>query len=210
MSDDDAEIYDWWGYDYSSPKAVKQALKDANGADIVLEINSPGGYVTAGAEIYTALKSYSGNITAQIVGQACSAASWIALAANKVEMSPMAQMMIHRASVVTEGNVDDLSSSLMQLSEMDKSLVDLYSAKTGQSPEDIYTLMSKTTWMNAKTAVENGFADDIMFDSQPVMTNAEGDLPIKPELIPKMKNLIHKDSTKKSQVKDNLALLLWE
>jgi ATP-dependent Clp protease, protease subunit len=210
VSDDDAEVYDWWGYDYSAPKTVKKALKDANGADVVLEINSPGGYVTAGAEIYTALKSYSGNVTAQIVGQACSAASWVALAADKVEMSPMAQMMIHRTLVATEGNVDDLSSSLEQLNEMDKSLVDLYSAKTGKSPEDIYDLMSKTTWMNAKTAVENGFADEIMFDNQPVVTNAEGDLPIKPELIPKMKNLIHKNNTNKSQAKENLALLLWE
>lgn len=213
VDDDDADVYKFWNYSYTSPNSVAKALDGANGQDIVLEINSPGGYVNAGSEIYTKVREYSGNVEAKIVGQACSAASWIALAANKVIISPTAQMMIHRASIAAAGNVDDLTSAINALDEMDRAYVDLYSKRTGKKPEEVYQLMANTTWMNAKTAVENGFADEVMFEQkEPAVVNADGDLPISPEMISKTKNIIHnnKKSKKKSQEIKNLALLLWD
>ena len=213
VDDDDADVYEFWNYSYTSPNSVTKALDDANGQDIILEINSPGGYVNAGSEIYTKVREYSGNVEAKIVGQACSAASWIALAANKVIVSPTAQMMIHRASIAAAGNVDDLTSAINALDEMDKAYVDLYSKRTGKKPEEVYQLMANTTWMNAKTAVENGFADEVMFEQEePAVVNADGDLPISPEMISKTKNIIHnnKKTKKKSQEVKNLALLLWD
>lgn len=223
IPNDYADVYDYLGYENINPKTVKQALNDANGSDVTLEINSPGGYVDAGSEIYTALKEYSGNVTAKITGQACSAASWIALAADKVEMSPTAQMMIHRASTVTMGNADDLASSLNALDSLDKSFVDLYSQRTGLDSQDVYRLMCNTTWMNAKQAVDNGFADEIMFQEgeQPALVNADGSLSVKPDMINKIKNLLHKQQPTKnvakplpkenkkndSQLQDKLALL---
>ena len=155
---DYADVYDYLGYENINPKAIKQALNEANGSDVELEINSPGGYVDAGSEIYTALKEYQGQVTAKITGQACSAASWIALAADRVEMSPTAQMMIHRASTMSIGNSDDLASDLNALNSLDKSFVDLYSQRTGLDAQEVYRLMCNTTWMNAKEAVEIGRA----------------------------------------------------
>ena len=213
VDDDDADVYEFWNYSYTSPNSVAKALDDANGQDIILEINSPGGYVNAGSEIYTKVREYSGNVEAKIVGQACSAASWIALAANKVIISPTAQMMIHRASIAAAGNVDDLTSAINALDEMDRAYVDLYSKRTGKKPEEIYQLMANTTWMNAKTAVANGFADEVMFEQkEPAEVNADSDLPISPEMISKTKNIIHnnKKTKKKSQEVKNLALLLWD
>ena len=213
VDDDDADVYEFWNYSYTSPNSVAKALDGANGQDIILEINSPGGYVNAGSEIYTKVREYSGNVEAKIIGQACSAASWIALAANKVIISPTAQMMIHRASIAAAGNVDDLTSAINALDEMDKAYVDLYSKRTGKKPEEVYQLMANTTWMNAKTAVENGFADEVMFEQEePAVVNADGDLPISPEMISKTKNIIHnnKKTKKKSQEVKNLALLLWD
>lgn len=194
---DYADVYDYLGYESINPKAIKQALNEANGSDVELEINSPGGYVDAGSEIYTALKEYSGKVTAKITGQACSAASWIALAADRVEMSPTAQMMIHRASTISIGNSDDLSSALNALDSLDQSFVDLYSQKTGLDKQEVYRLMCNTTWMNAKQAVNKGFADAIMFEDskQPALVNADGSLSIKPDMINKIKNLLHNQST---------------
>lgn len=194
---DYADVYDYLGYESINPRAVKQALNEANGSDVELEINSPGGYVDAGSEIYTALKEYSGKVTAKITGQACSAASWIALAADRVEMSPTAQMMIHRASTISIGNSDDLSSALNALDSLDQSFVDLYSQKTGLDKQEVYRLMCNTTWMNAKQAVDKGFADAIMFEDskQPALVNADGSLSIKPDMINKIKNLLHNQST---------------
>lgn len=194
---DYADVYDYLGYENINPKAIKQALNEANGSDVELEINSPGGYVDAGSEIYTALKEYSGKVTAKITGQACSAASWIALAADRVEMSPTAQMMIHRASTISIGNRDDLASDLNALNSLDKSFVDLYSQRTGLDAQKVYRLMCNTTWMNAKEAVDKGFADEIMFqnDKKPALVNADGSLSVKPDMINKIKNLLHNQST---------------
>lgn len=194
---DYADVYDYLGYESINPKAIKQALNEANGSDVELEINSPGGYVDAGSEIYTALKEYPGRVIAKITGQACSAASWIALAADCVEMSPTAQMMIHRASTISIGNSDDLSSALNALNSLDQSFVDLYSQKTGLDRQEVYKLMCNTTWMNAKQAVDKGFADAIMFQdsNQPALVNADGSLSVKPDMINKIKNLLHKKST---------------
>lgn len=219
---DYADVYDYLGYENINPKAIKQALNEANGSDVELEINSPGGYVDAGSEIYTALKEYQGQVIAKITGQACSAASWIALAADRVEMSPTAQMMIHRASTISSGNSDDLASDLNALDSLDKSFVDLYSQRTGLDAQEVYRLMCNTTWMNAKEAVDKGFADEIMFqnDKKPALVNADGSLSVKPDTINKIKNLLHKKSTEnvvklqenlnkenKSQLTNKLALL---
>ena len=219
---DYADVYDYLGYENINPKAIKQALSDADGSDVELEINSPGGYVDAGSEIYTALKEYQGQVIAKITGQACSAASWIALAADRVEMSPTAQMMIHRASTISIGNSDDLASDLNALNSLDKSFVDLYSQRTGLDAQEVYRLMCNTTWMNAKEAVDKGFADEIMFqnDKKPALVNADGSLSVKPDTINKIKNLLHGKSTEnvvklqenlnkenKSQLTNKLALL---
>ena len=194
---DYADVYDYLGYENINPKAIKQALNEANGSDVELEINSPGGYVDAGSEIYTALKEYQGQVIAKITGQACSAASWIALAADRVEMSPTAQMMIHRASTMSIGNSDDLASDLNALNSLDKSFVDLYSQRTGLDAQEVYRLMCNTTWMNAKEAVDKGFADEIMFqnDKKTALVNADGSLSVKPDTINKIKNLLHGKST---------------
>lgn len=228
IPDDYSDVYDWLNYQYFSPQSISDALTKANGEDITLEINSPGGYIDAGSEIYTELMEYPGTVNAKIVGYACSAASWIALAADHVAMSPTAQMMIHRASGGAIGNSSDMKSEYNALDQMDKSFVDLYAQRTGKSPNEIYQMMIDTTWMNAKTAVENGFADEVMFENkEPALVNADGSLSVKPEMINKIKNLLHRDSNlgkktndvskpienkekqpKKSR-KNDLALLLW-
>ena len=228
IPDDYSDVYDFLNYKYFSPESVTDALKNANGEDVSLEINSPGGYIDAGSEIYTELMEYPGKINAQIVGYACSAASWIALAADHVVMSPTAQMMIHRASGGAIGNSTDMKSEYNALDQMDKSFVDLYAKRTGKSPEDIYQMMTDVTWMNAKTAVENGFADEVMFENkEPTLVNADGSLSVQPEMINKIKNLLHRDTEAskktddvskpsenkekqpKESKKNDLALLLW-
>ena len=69
----------------TSPGMVGKVLEEANGEDIEVEINSGGGSVFAGSEIYTAIKSYKGKKTAKIVGLAASAASVIAMAGDTVK-----------------------------------------------------------------------------------------------------------------------------
>lgn len=224
VPNDLTDMYSFLGYENLTPDDLKQSLNDANGQDITLEINSPGGYIDAGSEMYTDLKKYPGNVTAQVVGKACSAASWVALAADKVEMSPTAQMMIHRVSGGVEGNVDDFASAMQSLDSMDQAYVDLYSKRTGLDKQEVYRMMCETTWMNAKQAVDKGFADSIMFenDQTPAVVNAYGVPVLSNSAIRKIKELIHeksdddskpiknKQDTDKGQAKKDLSLLLWQ
>lgn len=191
VGNSDAWIYEWFGIEATSPQKVSDALEKANGEDIEVEINSGGGSVFAGSEIYTALKSYPGNVTVKIVGLAASAASVIAMAGNKVMMSPTAQMMIHNVSSCAEGDYREMEHTAEILKNANDTIANAYRLKTGKTQEELLRLMDKETWMTAQKAKELGFVDEIMFenDSQLVAsTDYSGMLP--PEVINKIRNTI--------------------
>jgi len=191
VSNSDAWIYEWFGIEATSPQKVNDALEKANGEDIEVEINSGGGSVFAGSEIYTALKSYKGNVIVKIVGLAASAASVIAMAGNKVMMSPTAQIMIHNVSSRAEGDYRDMEHTADVLKNADNTIANAYRIKTGKTQEELLALMDKETWMTADKAKELGFVDEIMFEngSQLVAsTDYSGMLP--PEVINKIRNTL--------------------
>ena len=100
-------IYEWYGIQATSPKQVIRALKNANGEPVTIKINSGGGDVFAGCEIYNELKNYSGEVSIEIHGLCASIASVIAMA-GKCKMSPLAEIMIHNVSTKTSGDYRDM------------------------------------------------------------------------------------------------------
>ena len=153
----------FWG-DEVTPKAFREEL-NAGTEDITVWINSPGGNVFAAAEIYTMLRDYPGAVTVKIDAIAASAASVIAMAGNKVLMSPVAMLMIHDPSTIAMGNTKDMEKAIATLNEVKESIINAYAAKSGLSHNRISKLMENETWMNAKKAVELGFADEILFEA---------------------------------------------
>ena len=153
----------FWG-DEVTPKAFREEL-NAGTEDITVRINSPGGNVFAAAEIYTMLRDYPGAVTVKIDAIAASAASVIAMAGNKVLMSPVAMLMIHDPSTIAMGNTKDMEKAIATLNEVKESIINAYAAKSGLSHNRISKLMENETWMNAKKAVELGFADEILFEA---------------------------------------------
>jgi len=151
----------FWG-DEITPQNFRDELY-ADEGDIVLWLNSPGGNVFAAAEIYTMIRDYPHNITVRIASIAASAASVIAMAGNTVEMSPTALLMVHDPSTIAMGNARDMEKAIATLNEVKESIINAYMAKTGLSHNRISKLMSDETWINAKKAVELGFADGILF-----------------------------------------------
>lgn len=152
----------FWG-DEVTPRAFRQEL-EADSGDITVWINSPGGNVFSAAEIYTMLKDYKGEVTVKIDALAASAASVIAMAGSKVQMSPVAMLMVHDPSTIAFGNTKDMEKAINTLNEVKESIINAYQLKTGLSHSRIANLMGNETWMNAKKAVELGFADEILFD----------------------------------------------
>lgn len=174
ISNNQQEAYDWYGMEAVSAKSISNALPD-DGSDIVLEVNSNGGLVTVGSDIYTMLKQYPGNVTAEVTGMAASAASVAIMAADTVVISPTAQMMIHKALLgYVSGNSDDLDKASNALKASDQGIVNAYVAKTGKSEDEVMELMRNETYMSAQKAVELGFADEIMtFDELDAVASIE-------------------------------------
>ncbi|MBQ9307649.1 MAG: Clp protease ClpP [Clostridia bacterium] len=155
----------FWG-DEITPQMFRDELYAEEG-DITLWVNSPGGNVFAAAEIYTMIRDYPGNVTVRIASIAASAASVVAMAGNVVQMSPTALIMIHDPSTIAMGNAKDMEKAITTLNEVKESIINAYAFKTGLSRNRISKLMSDETWLNAKKAVELGFADVILFEDKP-------------------------------------------
>ena len=161
----------FWG-DEITPAMFRQELEAEEG-DLTVWINSPGGNVFAAAEIYTMLQEYKGAVTVKIASIAASAASVVAMAGSRV-------LMIHDPSTIAMGNAKDMEKAIETLNEVKESIINAYAAKSGMRRSKIAELMSNETWMNAKKAVELGFADEVLFEegeSEPVGEDAKADTP---------------------------------
>lgn len=172
----------FWG-DEITPQMFRDELNAGEG-DVTVWINSPGGNVFAAAEIYTMLKDYKGSITVKIDAIAASAASVVAMAGDTVQMSPVAMLMIHDPSTVAMGNTKDMEKAIEVLKEVKESIINAYASKSGLSHARIANLMSNETWMNAKKAVELGFADEILFSKKEDEPDSDPANPDKPEKTP--------------------------
>ncbi|MBC1420107.1 head maturation protease, ClpP-related [Listeria fleischmannii] len=158
----DKWVYDWLGMPATCGKDVTDVLKNATD-EVEVHINSNGGDLFAGSEIYTALKDHNGRVTVKVVGMAASAASIIAMAGDKVLISPTAQMMIHNVQLLTGGDYRDLQDASNVAKNANVSVANAYQLKTGKSLDELLALMGEETYVNAQQAVEMGLADEIMF-----------------------------------------------
>lgn len=171
ISNDDKWIYDWLGWDSTCPNDVKNALatKSENEKLTVL-VNSGGGSVMAGQEIYSLLSGRN-DVEIKVQSLAGSAASVIAMA-NHCEISPVAMIMIHNVSMSgASGDYHDMQKNAEILRQMNAALASAYTAKTGKSNEEILKLMDKETWLTANQALEMGFVDRIIRDEKPLFMN---------------------------------------
>ncbi|WP_188068612.1 head maturation protease, ClpP-related [Brevibacillus brevis] len=157
-------IYDLFEMDATSPGKISKAIAEANGDDLEVIINSGGGDVYSGSEIYTMLKSHPSGVDVQIVGVAASAASVASMGGKRVRMSPTAQFMIHNAKTRTQGDKWEHRHTADFLQAVDKSIANAYRLKTGLSQNELSTLMNRETWMTPQEALAKGFIDEIMFD----------------------------------------------
>lgn len=162
VPDGDLWIYEWFGMDATAPRSIRQVLQDAKGEDVDVIINSGGGDVMAGTEIYTALREYAGKVKIRIQSFAASAAAVIAMAGES-EMSPVAQLMIHNVSSYAQGDNRDMEHMSQVLANANKALAAAFTAKSGKTEEEVLALMDRESWFTAEQAVQEGFVDRVMF-----------------------------------------------
>lgn len=130
VASEDQWLYDWFGVEAFSPATVRQALADnPEGEDLEVEINSPGGSVFAGFELYSLLREARCKTVAIVQSLAGSAASTVMAACDLVQMSPVAQVMIHLPSSWAAGNQNDMKHEAKVLESITQSILNGYEAK---------------------------------------------------------------------------------
>lgn len=161
-SSDSINIYSTIG-DYGdgagmTPKIVDSVLRKLGGADVTVNINSPGGDFFDGVAIHTLLSEYKGDVTVNVVGMAASAASIVALAGDTINIAESGFFMIHNAWTLAIGNKNDMKQVAGMLEKFDNSMAGLYAKRTGLEETKIRSMMDKETWLGGKEAVSMGFA----------------------------------------------------
>lgn len=184
-------VYDWLEYESCCPADIRKAvaeLTDEN-EELKVIINSPGGDVQAGQEIYSILKDIKNPVTINVQSMAASAASMVAMAGDTVKMSPVALLMIHNASTCTSGDYRDMQHTADVLQTVNTAIMQAYIAKTGKTEDELKDMMDRETWLTANQCLEHGFADEIIKDEKPsIITNAMiGRLSVTDEMIAKVK-----------------------
>ena len=166
ISDDWAEMYRYFGYDtgFFCPNDISAAIDALEpGEELELQVNSVGGDVDAAAEIYSALLDCSNPTRAVIQSLAASAASYMILACDTVDIAAPAQMMIHLSSWYCGGNQHDHDWAAAQLKAQDKSILDTYVVKCGEEHrEELSQLMDAESFLPAEDCLRLGLVDSIL------------------------------------------------
>ena len=162
-----AEIYRRWGYKsgFYCPDDVRNAISNLEpGEELLLEVNSIGGSVFGGNEIYALLEGCVNPTRAVIQSMAASAASYMIMPCNRIEIHLPAQLMIHRASTYAWGNSEDLQQAQQMLDVTDEAILNTYCRRCGDrvSRKELASMMENETYIGAADALRYGLVDSII------------------------------------------------
>jgi ATP-dependent protease ClpP protease subunit len=206
VSNDDKWIYDWFGIEATCPKDVLKSIDKSNGEKLDIYINSGGGDIFAGSEIYSALREYRGEVNIHIVGFAGSAASVIACA-GKSDITPTGMFMYHNVSGGARGDYHAMDKTSEILKTANKAISMAYQIKTGKSEKELLALMDKETWITAQEAVEQGFVDKIAENQNLKLTaSAYHSQMLSQEVIEKIRNTVKNPSSSQGENEADILL----
>lgn len=149
----------------TSAEYIRKAIEKAETINgIELYINSIGGYVDEGVSIYNLLKRQSVPVTAYIDGMACSIASVVAMAADKIVMPSNTTMMIHHAIGGCYGNAKEHREFATQLDKISEASTNSYLVHAGNklTRETLEPLLDAETFLTAEEAFNIGLCDEIL------------------------------------------------
>ena len=151
----------FWG-DTISAKEVTEYLADLDVENINVYINSNGGVVDTAIAINNALRRHKAKVTVNIDGIAASAATLITCAGDTVRMPKNALFMIHNPSTIAMGDSEEMRKQADVLEKYKNSITETYLQKVNIDKEKLSELMDNETWLSAEEALEYGFIDEII------------------------------------------------
>lgn len=151
----------WFGEGVSFENFYNE-LKQYEGKDLIINLDSPGGSVFDGFAIANAIKSRKGRTICKIYSMSASIATQIMIACDEIQCFKNSLIMIHLASAYVSGNKNELQKQIEMLDKIDQLLADAYVERTGKSKEEVLALMEAETWFSGKEAQEIGLVDKII------------------------------------------------
>jgi ATP-dependent protease ClpP protease subunit len=157
------------GFFGTMPNDVRQQLADAGGGDLDIQINSPGGSMPDGFEIYNMIRDYKrensgAQITITLKGEASSMASYIAVnpAADLVIAEDNATFMIHNPWNLAIGDYREMEKMSSILKGFGSIINRAYAEKIGKTSEEVQAMMDAETWLFGEEMKTMGFVDEII------------------------------------------------
>ena len=139
----------------------RDCLREHEGSDVTIHLDSEGGVVSEGLAMYNAIMQHDGEVTIHIDTLAASIATVIACAASKVIINSNAKFMVHRCWTMAMGNCKDFRSTADIMEMMDKDIAATYVERTGKDEAEVIAMMDAETWMTADEALAQGFVHEI-------------------------------------------------
>lgn len=154
----------WWDDNAVGASDLAEILDQIGNGGIDLHINSPGGDVFDGIAMHAALVNHPSDVTAIVDGVAASAASFIAMSGDRIEMEKPARYMIHDAAGYAYGPPIVQRKLADLLDEISDGIAEMYADRAGGTLSGWRALMTEETWLSSKEAVDKGLADAIRND----------------------------------------------
>jgi ATP-dependent protease ClpP protease subunit len=152
------------GWDVTSDM-VREQLDELND-DVMLEISSPGGSVYQAFSIFSMLRDYKKKnnriINVKILGLAASAASYIAMVGDNIQVSDNSVFMIHYVWGITIGNHLEMRKTANIFEQLSNVSVQQYAKRSGKSEDEIRELMKEESYFFGRNIVDEGFADEVI------------------------------------------------
>jgi len=166
----------WFG-DEITPNGLHDWLYGEDNAavdDVHIRLNSYGGSCNAATRMFDDIRAYPGSVKITISGTAASAATVVAMAADRLEMTPGSLFMIHDPSTVAYGNERDMDEAKAVLRACKESILNMYGTRMRVSRNDAADMMTATTWMDANEAFDKGFVDAVTETPAKLPTDSAG------------------------------------
>ncbi len=168
--------YAWEEYGEVSAQVFKKELDDLGDVETInLHINSPGGSVFEGINIYNMLKMHKAKVDVYIDALAASIASVIAMCGDTVYMHKNSMMMIHHAMTGAWGNAKQLRKAADDIEKISKTSCQTYLDRAGDklTEETLQELLDAETWLSADEAFSYGLCDVVLAENQAVASISE-------------------------------------
>lgn len=166
VSEDEAAWYEEYFADETLVSAARfrAALAEING-NVLVRINSPGGLVWEAASMHTALverRRAGDTVSVMVDGLAASAAAVVMIAGERIEISALGAVMLHRGWAVQVGSSQDMTAMAETLDQIDRANSALYAPRMDLTAEQVLAEIADERWYVAQEAVDAGLADGII------------------------------------------------